>query len=243
MVVWVGHIMARRWFQIFFIFNPTWGKISNLTGIFQRGWNHQPDDPWEVSLLNDPLLYGMWKTICQMTEAQTLLRLPMPMGGCAPVPCDPYRKFGTDVETTRSSGVDAKSGNCSVILLETLCNSLGNRFRFKFQMTTGWWFHHIFVNFHTDPWGNDLIWWDVDRCFCLPERFVNWSYLLFRYKRGKFAYLALRIMKSQKWWGLEIHQNPAQKESVKPPFLLEGPTLRRIVEFGEVFFPFCWLEA
>ena len=47
-----------------------------------------------------------------MIEAQTLLRLPMPMGGCAPpVPCDTYRKFGkfgTDVETTRSSGVDAK---------------------------------------------------------------------------------------------------------------------------------------
>ena len=31
------------WFQIFFIFTPIWGKISNLTNIFQRGWNHQLD--------------------------------------------------------------------------------------------------------------------------------------------------------------------------------------------------------
>ena len=30
------------WFQAFFI-HPDLGKISNLTNIFQRGWNHQPD--------------------------------------------------------------------------------------------------------------------------------------------------------------------------------------------------------
>ena len=36
---------TRWWFQIFFIFTPTWvGKWSNLTNIFQMGWNHQPDD-------------------------------------------------------------------------------------------------------------------------------------------------------------------------------------------------------
>ncbi len=36
--------IPRWWFQIFFIFIPTWGylgKWSNLTNIFQRGWNHQ----------------------------------------------------------------------------------------------------------------------------------------------------------------------------------------------------------
>ena len=27
--------------QIFLIFIPTWGKFSNLTNIFQMGWNHQ----------------------------------------------------------------------------------------------------------------------------------------------------------------------------------------------------------
>ena len=31
----------RWWFQIFFIFTPTWDKWSNLTNIFQLGWNHQ----------------------------------------------------------------------------------------------------------------------------------------------------------------------------------------------------------
>ena len=29
------------WFQIFFIFTPILGKWSNLTNIFQMGWNHQ----------------------------------------------------------------------------------------------------------------------------------------------------------------------------------------------------------
>ena len=34
---------ARWWFQFFFIFIPTLGKISNLTHIFQMGWfNHPP---------------------------------------------------------------------------------------------------------------------------------------------------------------------------------------------------------
>ena len=33
---------ARWWFQIFFMFTPTWGKIPALTNIFQMGWNHRP---------------------------------------------------------------------------------------------------------------------------------------------------------------------------------------------------------
>ncbi len=32
---------TRWWFQIFFYFHPYLGKISNLTNIFQMGWNHQ----------------------------------------------------------------------------------------------------------------------------------------------------------------------------------------------------------
>ncbi len=32
----------RWWFQTFFYFHPYLGKISNLTNIFQMGWNHQP---------------------------------------------------------------------------------------------------------------------------------------------------------------------------------------------------------
>ena len=34
---------ARWWFQRFFYFHPYLGKIPNLTNIFQRGWNHQPE--------------------------------------------------------------------------------------------------------------------------------------------------------------------------------------------------------
>ena len=31
---------TRWWFQIFVYFHPYLGKISNLTNIFQMGWNH-----------------------------------------------------------------------------------------------------------------------------------------------------------------------------------------------------------
>ena len=37
----VINIDSRWWFQIFFIFIPILGKWSNLTNIFQMGWNHQ----------------------------------------------------------------------------------------------------------------------------------------------------------------------------------------------------------
>ena len=35
-------IFSRWWFQIFFHFHPYLGKWSNLTNMFQMGWNHQP---------------------------------------------------------------------------------------------------------------------------------------------------------------------------------------------------------
>ena len=52
---WLGRLGNKRqgkwnstrwWFQIFFIFTPIQGKVSNLTNIFQMGWNHQPVQVW-----------------------------------------------------------------------------------------------------------------------------------------------------------------------------------------------------
>ena len=40
------HDITELWFQIFFIFYPYLGKWSNLTNIFQMGWNHQLDYRW-----------------------------------------------------------------------------------------------------------------------------------------------------------------------------------------------------
>ena len=38
---------TRWWFQIGFHFHPNpWGKWSNLTSIFQMGWNHQKKKVW-----------------------------------------------------------------------------------------------------------------------------------------------------------------------------------------------------
>ena len=38
---YMDHMFASWWFQTFY-FHPFLGKISNLTNIFQMGWNHQP---------------------------------------------------------------------------------------------------------------------------------------------------------------------------------------------------------
>ena len=43
---------SRWWFQIFFYVQPYLGKISNLTNMFQRGWNHQ----LEIDLPVSPVL-------------------------------------------------------------------------------------------------------------------------------------------------------------------------------------------
>ena len=44
-IILAGHpistSMPRWWFQIFVIFTPYLGKWSNLTNLFQMGWNHQ----------------------------------------------------------------------------------------------------------------------------------------------------------------------------------------------------------
>ena len=46
----LGKERGTRWFQIFFEkFHPYLGKISNLTNIFQMGWNHQPGEAFSLS--------------------------------------------------------------------------------------------------------------------------------------------------------------------------------------------------
>ena len=44
---------TRWWFQVFFIFIPILGKISNLTNICQMGWNHQPANPQRTQTKTD----------------------------------------------------------------------------------------------------------------------------------------------------------------------------------------------
>ena len=66
--------MTRWWFQIYFIFIPTWGNdpiwlilcglrrfiatgrlgVNNLTNIFQMGWNHHLDDIDWYCYISDP---------------------------------------------------------------------------------------------------------------------------------------------------------------------------------------------
>ena len=74
------------WFQAFLIFNPYLGKWSNLTNIFQMGWNHQlvcnACFPFDSSIL--PLVFGTDRGISKeiMTDPSKsfpFLRLSSPV--------------------------------------------------------------------------------------------------------------------------------------------------------------------
>ncbi len=45
-------MVTRWWFHIFFIFTTIWGRLSNLTDIFQMGWNHQPGELLMICPMN-----------------------------------------------------------------------------------------------------------------------------------------------------------------------------------------------
>ena len=40
-LAWNHNVYLVGGFKYFFIFTPIWGRWSNLTNIFQMGWNHQ----------------------------------------------------------------------------------------------------------------------------------------------------------------------------------------------------------
>ena len=48
--LWAFMYITRWWFQWFFMFTPK-GKFSNLTNIFQLGWNHPLDPSWSYLIL------------------------------------------------------------------------------------------------------------------------------------------------------------------------------------------------
>ena len=57
-------LMTRWWFQVFFIFIPTWGNDSNLTSFFfQMGWfNHHLGMTSLISLLPaEVCAFGRWR--------------------------------------------------------------------------------------------------------------------------------------------------------------------------------------
>ena len=56
---------SRWWFQVFFHVHPYLGKWSNLTNIFQGGWNHQLDMYISCLCFVYDLLEGsIWKWTC-----------------------------------------------------------------------------------------------------------------------------------------------------------------------------------
>ena len=63
---WFEKTISGWWFQTFFYFHPYFGKWSNLTLIFQIGWNHQLDnnvflpDPWIMLCLSPIRLICIW---------------------------------------------------------------------------------------------------------------------------------------------------------------------------------------
>ncbi len=58
--------IPRWWFQRFFIFTPM-GKISDLTNIFQMGWNHQLDFNFTANFI----IAHLWQTAASLQMDQS----------------------------------------------------------------------------------------------------------------------------------------------------------------------------
>ena len=51
------------WFEMFFYFHPYLGKWSNLTNIFQMGWNHQLEKHFSLpGMISSPSEAAAWRT-------------------------------------------------------------------------------------------------------------------------------------------------------------------------------------
>ena len=63
-------VRQDRWFQILFYFHPYLGKWSNLTNIFQMGWNHQLfTDFYQVSSMFSVVIWDFWTINTMTTQA------------------------------------------------------------------------------------------------------------------------------------------------------------------------------
>ena len=60
---------SRWWFQICFIFIPSWGRFHILTSIFQVGWNQQP--------VNDVNSTVHWCWVARSCSFQTFCSVPV----------------------------------------------------------------------------------------------------------------------------------------------------------------------
>ena len=73
----LGNKTSRWWFQIFFVFTPTWGNDPILSNIFQMGWNHQPDIT--LFLVSISVL-GIAPQLASRKPKKHLLMLRFPLG-------------------------------------------------------------------------------------------------------------------------------------------------------------------
>ena len=52
----IGNSISMWWCHVsnvFLFFTPTWGRFPFWLIFFQGGWNHQPDDYWELYIFNE----------------------------------------------------------------------------------------------------------------------------------------------------------------------------------------------
>ena len=70
-----GYNIPGWWFQIFVNFHPYLGKISNLTNIFQMGWNHQLvfSIAAYLTLVNWYVVWRSKRTLCKTESKPSFL--------------------------------------------------------------------------------------------------------------------------------------------------------------------------
>ena len=84
---------TRWWFQIFFVFTPTWGKISNLTHIFQMGW-YQP--PNSIEFTGTKLIPSRKGTITALPDSRFALLSRIIFPCPSRERWDMFSRFGTE---------------------------------------------------------------------------------------------------------------------------------------------------
>ena len=79
-----GYNIPGWWFQIFVNFHPYLGKISNLTNIFQMGWNHQLvfSIAAYLRLVNWYVVWRSKRTLCKTESKPSFLEGPSWFLGC-----------------------------------------------------------------------------------------------------------------------------------------------------------------
>ena len=101
------YIYIHDWLVVWNMFSIFWEQSSQLTNIFQRGWNHQPDDIMIVAVYIYKYIYIHDITMVQLTcihkHVYYIILHPLRPGRLG-LSCVLRSSFGSEVRRTTCTG-------------------------------------------------------------------------------------------------------------------------------------------